>query len=65
MSKKRLVKNLKELMDQKEEEYDKLARKHENGNARCNTLEVKATEIFSGVRQFLENYLAKGGANQI
>ena len=59
------MKNLKELMDQKEEEYDKLAGKHENGNARCNTLEVKATEIFSGVRQFLANYLGKGGIDKI
>ena len=60
-----LVKNLKEMMNQKGEEYDKLARKHANGDADCNTLEVKTTEIFSGVRQFLANYLGKGGIDQI
>ena len=55
-NKKQLVKNLKRFMDQKE--------KHEDGNALSNTLEVKASEIISGVRQFLKDYQKKGGADQ-
>ena len=52
-------------MDQKEKQYDELVLKHEDGNALSNTLEVKASEIISGVRQFLKDYLKKGGADQI
>ena len=56
---------LKEMMDQKVEEYDKLARMHANGDADCNTLEVKTTEMFTEVCHFLANYLGKGGINKI
>ena len=58
-----LVTKLKEVMDQKIEEYDNLACRHTNGNADWNTLEVKTTEIFTEVRRFLANYLGEGEIN--
>ena len=60
-----LVTKLKEVMEQKIEEYDKLVRRHANGNADWNTLEVKTTEIFTEVRCFLVNYLGEGEINKI